>query len=324
MPQANFLQANLALPIFSRQWDPQTEMPDLTGKVAVVTGGNTGIGYHTVAELLRHGCKVYMACRSEQRARDAIEKLSLEVPDSASKVVFLKFDLTELHTAKSAAKAFNEKESRLDIVICNAGIMAWPYEIKGGVEIQFYNHLGHFALVQELLPILKETAKKPDSRVRVVNVSSAGHKLTAKPDFSSLDTVNAQLMSTWHRYGQSKLSNILFTNALQKRVDADGIKCLSLHPGVVHSELLRGSVESYGIFGRIGNFLSGLLAMSPYSGAKTQLYAATSPEVDELNLKAAYLTPIASVMTPSAYAQDAELAEQLWSLSERAVSELTK
>ncbi|KAK4045877.1 hypothetical protein OIV83_006564, partial [Microbotryomycetes sp. JL201] len=109
MPHANFLQAALGMPIMSRKWDPQTEMPDLTGKVAIVTGGNTGIGYHTVAELLRHGCKVYMACRSEQRARDAIERLSRDVPDSASKVVFLQFDLTELSSAKSAAKKFNEQ-----------------------------------------------------------------------------------------------------------------------------------------------------------------------------------------------------------------------
>ncbi|KAM0788262.1 hypothetical protein ACM66B_001411 [Microbotryomycetes sp. NB124-2] len=285
MPQANFLQANLALPIFSRQWDPQTEMPDLTGKVAIVTGGNTGIGYHTVAELLRHGCKVYMACRSEHRAREAIDKLSHEVPDSASKVVFLKFDLTELHTAKSAAEAFNEKESRLDIVICNAGIMAWPYEIKNGVEIQFFNHLGHFALVQELLPTLQQTAKGPNAHVRVVTVSSAGHIITPKPNFSSLEAVNARMLSTWHRYGQSKLCNILFTLELQRRLDEFGIRCLSVHPGVVDSEVLRGTVASSRILGAITKIVSTYLFMSSYSGAKTQLYAAASPEVDELDLK---------------------------------------
>ncbi|KAK4050067.1 hypothetical protein OIV83_003637 [Microbotryomycetes sp. JL201] len=167
--------------------------------------------------------------------------------------------------------------------------MAWPYEIKGGVEIQFWNHLGHFAIVQELLPVLKETAKQPDAHVRIVN------------------------------------SNILFTKALQKRVDTDGIRCLSLHPGVIHSELLRGTAQTYGqLLGNIANYLSSLLSMTTYEGAKTQLYAATSPEVDELNLKGAYLTPIASVMTPSAYAQDPDLAESLWSLSERAVRDLSK
>ncbi|KAK4051958.1 hypothetical protein OIV83_002663, partial [Microbotryomycetes sp. JL201] len=190
-----------------------------------------------------------------------------------------------LSSAKSAAKKFNEQESRLDIVINNAGIAAWPYEIKNGVEIQFYNHLGHFALVQELLPVLQETAKQPYAHVRVVTVSSAGHTVTPRPNFSSLDAVNARMISTWHRYGQSKLCNILFTLELQRRLNEDGIRCISLHPGVVDSEVLRGTMASSRILGVVCAFLSRYFFMSAYSGATTQLYAATSPEVDELDLK---------------------------------------
>ncbi|KAK4058245.1 hypothetical protein OIO90_000402 [Microbotryomycetes sp. JL221] len=318
MSQANFLQARLGMPIWSRRWDP-SEMADLDGKVALVTGGNTGIGYHTCAELIRKGCRVYMACRSEQRARDAIERLSKDVPDSASKVAYLPFDLTELKSAKKAAETLKSKEQRLDIVICNAGIMAWPFELKNGIEIQFYNHLGHFALVTELLSLLEKTAQEPDSHVRVVSVSSTGHQITGTPDFSSTESVNRQMTSTWHRYGQSKLSNILFANGLQKRVYSKNIRCLSLHPGVVYTELTRGPVASAPVLGHVMRILSSWLAMTPAEGAKTQLYAAASPEVDDLDLKAAYLTPIAAITTPSAYARDDKLAEDLWRLSEQIV-----
>ncbi|GAA6038880.1 hypothetical protein JCM8097_000549 [Rhodosporidiobolus ruineniae] len=278
-----------------RKWDPESGLPDLTGKVAIVTGGNTGIGFVTAQELHRKKCKVYIACRSEERAKDAMKRINEANPGSEATLVYLPFDLTDLKSAKTAAETVKEKEDRLDIIVCNAGIMAWPYEIKNGVEVQFWNHLGHFALVQPLIPLLRETSKKPDASVRVVSIASKGHEFSPKADFSSLDAVNREMKSTWTRYGQAKLANILFAVALQERFKDDNVRS----PITI---------------------ITRYLAMTPFEGAKTQLYLAASKEVDEKDYRGRYFTPIATEETPSAQAQDRELAEQLWKLSEKVVA----
>ncbi|GAA5824763.1 hypothetical protein JCM3770_007147 [Rhodotorula araucariae] len=305
-----------------RAWDPETDLPDLTGKVAIVTGGNDGIGFITVKALHRKGCKVYLACRSEEKARNAIERLNTAHPGSEGALVFLPFDLTELATAKKAAQTVQAAETRLDIIVCNAGVMAWPYELKNGVELQFWNHLGHFALVQPLIPLLKKTAKEPGASVRVVSVASMGHQMSPKPDFTSLEGVNRKMASTWVRYGQSKLANVLFAVALQERLQGDNIRVNSLHPGVVNTSLMRGPVASYGFFFRMIGSAQHHFLMTPDDGAKTQIYLAASPEVDEKDYRGQYFVPIATPAAPSAYGQDKELAEQLWKLSEDLVKQL--
>ncbi|KAL8286459.1 hypothetical protein RQP46_004476 [Phenoliferia psychrophenolica] len=322
---AGALTQKTGFPWFSRKWDTETGIPDLSGKVRreypaparsmmliMPIRGNTGIGFTTAAELLKHGAKVYIACRSEARATDAIARLVKDIPQAEGKVIFLPFDLTDVKSAQHAAKTLELKEERLDIVIANAAVMAWPYELVNGVEVQFWNHLGHFALVQPLLPLLTKTSKLPDSHVRIVVVSSL--------DFTSLETVNLPLGNTSERYGLSKLSNILYATALQKRLATENIRVLSLHPGNVHTELTRGISASSRILGRITYFFSSFLAMKPIDGAKTQLWAATSPEVDELDLKGTYLMPIASIAKTSALAQDSALGEDLWRLSEELVA----
>ncbi|KAK4702735.1 hypothetical protein P7C70_g3484, partial [Phenoliferia sp. Uapishka_3] len=283
--------------------------------------GNTGIGFTTTAELLKHGAKVYIACRSETRATDAIARLVAKVPTAEGRVVFLPFDLTDVKSAQYAARTLQAKEDRLDIVIANAAVMAWPYNITNGVEVQFWNHLGHFALIQPLLPLIIKTSKEADSHVRVVMVSSLGHNFTPKPDFTSLEQANRPLGNTWERYGQSKLANILYANALQKHLGSENIRVLSLHPGNVHTELTRGISASSRILGSITNFFSSFIAMTPLEGAKTQLWAATSPEIDTLDLKAAFFMPIASIAKTSADAQDSKLGDDLWKLSEEVVKQ---
>ena len=120
--------------------------------------------------------------------------------------------------------------------------------------MQSWNHFGHFALVEALLPLLKKTAKLPDAHVRIVNVSSLGHTFApAKMEqyLSSIEGVNNEMGGTWKRYGASKLYNVLFTRGLQKRLDAQGvnIRVLALHPGNINTELTRGPVASYGFLG---------------------------------------------------------------------------
>ncbi|KAF7359227.1 hypothetical protein MSAN_01264800 [Mycena sanguinolenta] len=291
------------------------DIPDLKGRVAIVTGGNTGLGYTTVLELARHGAKVYMASRTQSTADAAIAAIKSDVP--FAQIEFLAFDLTSLSAARAAAKQLLEKEERLDILVLNAGVMAKPYELTvDGIELQACNGTGHFALTVPLLPLLRRTAAMPDSHVRVVTLSSEGHRAAQSPNFSDLSGLNQRCATALNRYANSKLSNILFTNELQRRLAGTGIYCLSVHPGLVATNLYRGTHASYPWLA-LFSFLTDYVFVSPEQGARTQLYAATALEVEEKDLKAAYLTPYAQVSTPSVRAQDKSgtLAAQFWALT---------
>ncbi|KAJ3742980.1 hypothetical protein DFH05DRAFT_1498829 [Lentinula detonsa] len=318
------MSCTMGLNIFSgKQWDVSS-IPDLSGRVAIVTGGNTGLGYITVRELARKGARVYMLSRTESRALTAIEKIKGELgPDLQPEILYINFDLLSLKSAKKAAEEFIQREGRLDVLVNNAGIMATPYELSpDGIEIQACNGTGHFALTVTLLPLLKETAAMPDSHVRIVNVTSNGYLAahTTTPDFSSLEGLNQKTWSTWVRYGLSKLTNILFTNELQKRLAESGttnIYCLSIHPGVVATELARGPQQSWPILAPMWVIIS-MLLMTPDQGALTQLYAATSPEVEEKDLKAALLFPVAQLKGKTSIAEDKDgkLGGDFWALCE--------
>ncbi|KAF9071219.1 hypothetical protein BDP27DRAFT_1419255 [Rhodocollybia butyracea] len=307
------------------QWNVSS-IPDLNGRVAIVTGGNTGLGFVSCRELARKGARVYMLSRTESRALAAIEKIKKELgPEIDPKVEYIHFDLQRLKTGQEAAEEFMKRETRLDIIINNAGIMATPYELgPDGIEGQACNGTGHFALTVPLLPLLKQTAALPDSHVRIVNLSSFGYNFArfGTPDFSSLEGLNQKSWSTWGRYGMSKLSNILFTNELQKRLDQDGIYCVSVHPGFVGTELARGPLQSWPFLAPFVR-IAGIFSLTPEEGALTQLYAATSLEVEEKNLKAGLLFPIAKPTAKAALAEDknGKLGIQFWDLCEALVKQ---
>ncbi|GAA5961040.1 hypothetical protein JCM3765_006511 [Sporobolomyces pararoseus] len=271
----------------NRDWEAARDLPDLTGKVAVVTGANAGLGLITVQNLYEKGCKVYVAARSKEKAEEAIEEIISHIPQGQpSNLVFLPFDLTDLQSIREAAHTIERNEERLDIVVNNAGVMAWPYKIVNGIEVQFWNHLGHFALVSHLLPLLKRTSQLGGpSSVRIVNVTSIGHTLFAPKEleFASIEEVNQEYGTTWNRYGQSKVANILFSLALQDRLKGLNIRVNSCHPGNVATTLNRGAQESYGIFGRLYARAEKYFLMTPKDGAKTQTYLAASPEIDDEN-----------------------------------------
>ncbi|GAA6019430.1 hypothetical protein JCM11491_004825 [Sporobolomyces phaffii] len=306
-----------------RKWEADEDLPDLTGKVAIVTGGNAGLGKITVQNLHAKGCKVYLAARSEEKGAEAIREINAINPAKEANLVFLPFDMTDLDSIKRAANTVAEKEQRLDIVVNNAGVMAWPYKIVNGVEVQFWNHLGHFALVHYLLPLLKKTAQNSGpTSVRIVNVASLGHTFApGSIDFSSIDGVNKEYGSTWKRYGLSKLSNVLFSVALQERLQGENIKVNSCHPGNVATTLTRGPQETYGFLARWLSVTERFFLMTPKDGAKTQTYLAASREVDDKDYRGRYFTPIASEIQPSKQAQDKALADQLWKLSEDFVNQ---
>ncbi|KAE9400069.1 NAD(P)-binding protein [Gymnopus androsaceus JB14] len=257
------------------------------GRVAIVTGGNTGIGLVTVRELARHGAKVYMFSRSESRATKAIGDIKKEIPDA--NLEFVKFDLQSLKSANEAAETFLTKETRLHMLINNAGIVC--------------NGTGHVALTLPFLPLLKQTAAEPNSHVRIVNLTSAASQMAYQPIFTSLETLNRPYVSTWIRYGNSKLTNMLITNELQKRLEGTGIYCLSVHPRIISTDLWLGMDQTSPWLSWLGAIRQRVM-LTPSQGALTQLYAATSIEIEEKDLKAAYLVPYGKVGCKTSLAKD--------------------
>lgn len=238
LPRSQLQMNGLLFPLIYGYKYTNEAIPDLSGKIAIVTGGNTGIGYETTYELLRKGAKVYLAARSESRATDAIKKLeAAKLPGS---VQWLKIDLQDLASVKTAAKEFTDQESRLDMLFLNAGVMAGPYSLSAtdGLESQIQtNHISQFLFANLLVPKL-ESSGDP----RVVVTSSAGHQMfsATAESFTSVEQLNGTFGSTWKRYGQSKLANILFAQGLAERHPK--ILANSCHPGMstflIHTSLL--------------------------------------------------------------------------------------
>lgn len=291
-------------------------IPDLSGKVAIVTGGNTGIGFQTVQALASHGAKVYMASRSKERADSAIKKIHETFPETI--VEFLPLDLTHLDSVKKAGAEFLSKETRLDILINNAGIMGWPWSLTDdGLEVHMQtNHISHFYLTMLLLPVLRKTAKETGD-VRVIALASSAHAWTPKKmSFKSEENINKDWKSWTYQYGVSKISNVYFAQELAEKYGSEHIYANAVHPGVVATELLRGSSAYYGKF--IGTLFQqlNLFSITPLEGALTSIYLATSKDVVEKNIQGQYYGPIAKPYKTSSAAKDETLQKDLWKLSE--------
>ncbi|RIA96975.1 hypothetical protein C1645_328457 [Glomus cerebriforme] len=287
------------------------DIPDLSGKVAIVTGANTGIGYITAKELARKNAHVFVASRTKERGESAVENIIKETGNN--QVEYLHLDLVSLKNVKQAAENFLAKKLPLHILINNAGIMATPWSLtEDGIQDQFgVNHVGHFLFTKILLPRIE--ASTPS---RIVNVSGGAYKWgpAAGIEFDKINQKDAQ--STLQRYAVSKLANILFSHSLAKRFEDKEIYVNSLHPGVVRTELSRGVEETYGIIAKIVNKFTYLFKISAEDGALTQLYAATSPEIIEKNYRKKYFIPYGEIAETTALAQDDELAEKLWKYTE--------
>ncbi|KAG8791526.1 hypothetical protein FRC12_008952 [Ceratobasidium sp. 428] len=217
-------------------------VPDLTGQVIIVTGGNTGIGKETCKVLLNKNAKVYLAARSKTKANEAIEWLKKETDGKVA--IFLELDLASLASVRKAAEEFKSKEHELHVLFNSAGVMIPPVDEKtlDGYDLQFgTNVLGHYFFTTLLLPTLVHTAKNSpaaDGQVRVVNTSSAA--LWQPPRggiaWDTLGTDEASQAACRHvgrywLYGQSKLGNVLFSNELARLYQDQGVVSISLHPG---------------------------------------------------------------------------------------------
>lgn len=247
------------------------DIPDQTGKTAVVTGANSGLGYETVRGLARKNANIIMACRNQEKGQAALDKVQTEFPQVS--LEFMPLDLSDLASVKKFAQAYTEKHETLDLLINNAGVMALPYQkTADGFEMQFgTNHLGHFALTGLLLEPLLNT---PDARV--VTVSSGLHR-SGEMDFDDLNWEKSY--SKWGAYGRSKLANLLFTYELERKLKASKQNVISVaaHPGYAATNLQSSGGSAIQRFGM--SVMNKLLAQSAEMGALPQLYAATAPDV---------------------------------------------
>jgi len=298
----------------TRKWE-EADVPDQSDRVAVITGSNTGIGYHTAAVLAYRGAHVVLAVRNLEKGNAALSRIVAASP--GADVTLQALDLTSLDSVRTAADALRSAYPRIDLLINNAGVMYTPKQVtKDGFEMQFgTNHLGHFALTGLLLDHLL-----PVRGSRVVTVSSMGHRIRASIHFDDLQ---------WERrydriaaYGQSKLANLLFTYELQRRLSGRAAAdkstiAVAAHPGTSNTELTRNLPR---IIKPMADVFGPVLFQSAAMGALPTLRAATDPAVQG----GQYYGPDGfaeqrghpKLVNSSAQSHDEDLQRRLWTVSE--------
>ncbi|OJD25894.1 hypothetical protein ACJ73_02731 [Blastomyces percursus] len=308
-----------------RVFTPERDIGDLRGKVILLTGGNTGLGKQTILQLAKHGpFRIYLAARSEDKALAAIAdiKSSLSAEQTSSTDIrFLPLDLASFQSVQTATSTFKAENSRLDILILNAGVMALPPDTtEDGYEIQFgTNFLGHFLLTKLLLPILLETAKASDvpdqpatADVRVISVSSLAWQLA--PAHNPLETMTstAKLLSenTWTRYGCSKAANVMLAAQLARLYPQ--ITSVSLHPGLILTNLY-SSTKSFNPLVRYITATAGPLLTGEEEGALNHLWAAGVEK--KMLTNGAYYEPV-GVWARNWFAEDETVGNELWRWAE--------
>ncbi|THH29485.1 hypothetical protein EUX98_g4720 [Antrodiella citrinella] len=290
----------------------EADVPDLAGKVVLVTGGNTGIGKETVRVVLEHGARVYLACRSEEKGKAAVKEL-LDLTGK-TELFLLSLDLSSFASIRNCADELKRKETKLDVLFNNAGLMAPPIQqlTAEGYDMTFgTNVVGPYLLTKLLHPLLQAAAAEHHD-ARVVHTSSLGHAAGPKPciTWESLKPGEPgenkrRSMGPDNLYYQSKAGVIMVANELARRYGDEGIIHMSLHPGTIKSELGR----NWPLSQRISYSL--FIRLKPTAlGAITQLYAGTSPEGKHLNGK--YLIPWARVGKSRDDMQDEKISGRLW------------
>ena len=289
------------------------DIPDQTGRTAVITGANTGLGYETAAALAAKGAHVVLAVRNLEKGKEAARGIEQATPDA--QVQLQELDLTSLESIRSAADELRSKHDNIDLLINNAGVMFTPKSTtKDGFELQFgTNHLGHFALTNLLLDrVLAATGS------RIVTVSSQGHRFVRGIRFDDL-----QADRSYRRvgaYGQAKLANLLFTYELQRRLTGTNTIAVAAHPGGSKTELTRNLPPLVAAATRLAE----PLFQSADMGALPTLRAATDPGV----LGGQYFGPDGfaeqrghpKVVASSVASHDTDAQRRLWAVSEELTS----
>ncbi|KAF5642974.1 short-chain dehydrogenase reductase [Fusarium sp. NRRL 25303] len=283
------------------------DIPDLSGQVIIVAGGNVGLGYETIRQLSkRNPARIYLGARSLQKAEKAISELQRENP-KACPINFLEIDLASLASAKAAAVQFLSKESRLDILVNNAGIMmVLEGFTKDGYETQFgTNVLGPALFTQMLLPVLRSTVKV-NPQARAIIFCSAAHSQAPKNAYDDFDLFRTTIphWRTTARYTTSKLADIHYAKALSERVP--DLKIIPVHPGMVATNLHH---ESTGLFLKpFLNVAVSLFATPLEKGALSQIWASVSPDAKT----GEYYGPVGKSEPGSKLAQDHNLQETVF------------
>jgi NAD(P)-dependent dehydrogenase (short-subunit alcohol dehydrogenase family) len=291
------------------------DIGDQTGRTAVITGANTGLGYETASALAAKGADVVLAVRNLEKGKAAADLITRTNP--GVNVAVQELDLTSLDSIRSAADELKSRHDSIDLLINNAGVMTPPKSTtKDGFELQFgTNHLGHFALTNLLLD---RVLAAPGSRV--VTVSSVGHRFARGGiRFDDLQWENSY--SRLGAYGQSKLANLMFTYELQRRLQGTNTIAVAAHPGGSNTELVRNSPA---VLRSIADAVGPLLFQSAEMGALPTLRAATDPDV----LGGQYYGPdgfaeqrgYPKVVASSAASHDTAAQRRLWTVSEELTS----
>ncbi|KAG0283100.1 hypothetical protein BGZ96_012534 [Linnemannia gamsii] len=312
------------------------QIPDLTGKVAIVTGANSGLGYATTVALAAHGARVFLACRSKQRAQEAIvrakEEIKTKYPKAlAPQLEFLELDLGDMNKTQQAAQEFLTQGLPLHILVNNSGIVGGSLELSAdGIESEFaVNHMGHFVFTLALLDRIKESQPS-----RIIIMSSLFHEKATGINYDTIfktgDIPQPHHQPVYDRYARSKLANVLFARALTRRViNEPHLYVNACHPGYVSTRATQPTPRQEAtIFSRCLDGLEesfhSLVAWPVERGVLTQLYLATSPEIESREIRGRYFGPIANEIEPSTYARDEKLQDELWTYSEKLANEKLK
>ena len=292
------------------------DIPDQTGRTAVITGANTGLGYETAAALAAKGARVVLAVRNLEKGKAAADLITRATPGAS--VAIQELDLTSLESIRAAADELRSDHAAIDLLINNAGVMFTPKSTtKDGFELQFgTNHLGHFALTNLLLDRVQAV---PGSRI--VTVSSVGHRFARAIRFDDLQWERSY--SRVGAYGQAKLANLMFTYELQRRLQGTNTIAVAAHPGGSRTELTRNLPPLVAAVTRLAE----PLFQSAEMGALPTLRAATDPGV----LGGQYFGPdgfgeqrgYPKVVASSAASHDTEAQRRLWAVSEELTSVVT-
>lgn len=292
---------------------------NLTGKTYIITGANSGIGYTTAEQIAKQGANVVIGCRRIAEGEKAKTSILKSAP--LAKIEIMNLDLGSLDSVRLFANEFLSKQKELHGLVNNAGVMFTPEgKTKDGFETQFgTNHLGHYLLTELLLNTLKQTAPS-----RIVILSSCYHdKAQGREGKINFDDLNFEKRKYdgWEAYAQSKLANLLYAKSLGKRLAGSGVTAVSVHPGWVRTNLIRGFMPAWVQNIVLKPFLNLAGMIEPWEGAQTTLYSLLAPEVEKHNgaffsQKGLYRTKEACkggwpLHSPNPHAHDETLAEKL-------------